>query len=314
MNIAILGGGSWGTALAVHLAGNKHSVKIWEFFADQAQEMQTQRQCKLLPNIAIPPNIFISSNMQDVLPNAELIILVVPSDKVESTIKNAKNYLTDQPIIICSKGFSNDGRLLSEIVKEQIKGEIYCLYGPTHAEEVGQGLFSGIVLAGGKGRRKLKKVFANDNLKVELSSDIIGVQISAALKNILAIFVGILEGLNLGDNAKAYVMTKGLEEIKKIGLALGAKKETFYGLAGIGDIIVTCTSEHSRNRFVGEQLGKGRRLDDVLTEMNMVAEGITTVKIAESFAEKFNLELPLIKGLHNILFKGTDPRTVLKEL
>jgi len=314
MNISILGGGSWGTALAVHLANNKNSLKIWEFFAEQAQEMQTQRKCKLLPHVTIPQKVFISSDLQEILHNTELVIIVVPSDKVESTIKNAKNYLDTQPIIICSKGFSSDGRLLSEVVQEQTPGEVYCLYGPTHAEEVGQGLFSGIVLAGGKDRRKLKKIFANDNLKVELSSDIIGVQVSAALKNILAVFIGVLDGMNLGDNAKAYVMTKGLNEIKTIGLAMGAKKETFYGLAGVGDMIVTCTSAHSRNRFVGLEIGKGRNLDEVLAEMKMVAEGITTIKVAEKFAEKYQLELPLIRGLCDILFKGTNPRNVLKQL
>ncbi|MBI2662072.1 NAD(P)-dependent glycerol-3-phosphate dehydrogenase [Candidatus Woesearchaeota archaeon] len=314
MNISILGGGSWGTALAVHLANNKHSIKVWEFFIEQAQEMQTQRKCKLLPHVIIPNNIFISSNIQEILHNTELVILVVPSDKVENTIKNAKTYLNNQPIIICSKGFSADGRLLSDVVKEQINGEVYCLYGPTHAEEVGQGLFSGIVLAGGKNKKKLKKVFASDNLKVELSSDIIGLQVSAALKNILAVFIGVLDGMNLGDNAKAYVMTKGLNEIKTIGLAMGAKKETFYGLAGVGDIIVTCTSAHSRNRFVGLEIGKGRNLDEVLVEMKMVAEGITTIKVAEKFAEKYHLELPLIRGLYDLLFKGKHPRNVLKDL
>lgn len=314
MNIAILGGGSWGTALAVHLAKNNNSVKVWEFFDEQAREMQEQRKCKLLPDVMIPSGVFISSSMQDVLVNAEAVVVVVPSDKVEGTIKKAKDFISEQPIILCSKGFSTDGRLLSEVVKEQVKGEVYCLYGPTHAEEVGRGMFSGLVLAGGKSRVKLRKAFANDTLKVELSDDVIGLQVAAALKNILAVFIGVLDGMKLGDNAKAYVMTKGLAEIRTIGIAMGARKETFYSLAGVGDMIVTCTSVHSRNRFVGTEIGKGRMLDEVLAEMKMVAEGITTIKVAEKFAEKYQLELPLIRGLYDILFKGKDPREVLREL
>lgn len=312
--IAILGGGSWGTALAIRLAKNNHTVKVWEFVETQAQEMQERRLCPLLPHAKLPQNIFVSHKMEEVLPESEIVFIVVPSDKVEITIENAARFLHHQSMIICSKGFSSQGGLLSEAVKAKVKGEVYCLYGPTHAEEVCLEKFSGIVLAGGKGKQKLKKMIESASFRVELSKDIVGVQVAAALKNILAIFIGVVDGMGLGDNTRAYIITKGLGEIQQVGLKMGAKKETFYGLAGIGDIMVTCNSVHSRNHYVGEQVGKGRKLDEVLAEMKMVAEGVTTLSHAVKIESKYGLKLPIINGLHKILFEGKGPEEVLKEI
>ena len=312
MKIAILGGGSWGTALAVHLARNNNDIKVWEFFEEQAQEMQEKRICKLLPEVKLPENIFVSHQMKDVLVDFELLLLVVPSNHVEKTIEEAKEFIENQAVVICSKGFGPDLKFLTDLVKERVSGEVYCLYGPTHAEEVCKEMYSGIVLAGGKGKEDIQKVFVSDNLKIDLTDDLIGVQVAAALKNILAVFVGVLDGMGLGDNAKAYIMTRGLEEIKNVGVALGAEEETFYGLAGIGDMIVTATSPHSRNRSVGVEVGKGRKLQTVIDEMPMVAEGVTTLKEAIGLKEKTGLELPLITGLYEILFYGKDPKEVLK--
>lgn len=316
MNIAIIGGGSWGSALAITLTKNDHRIKIWEFLKEQAEEMQKSRICKLLPDAPLSDAIFISHNIEEVLPESELVLLVVPSDKVEMTVARAKHLFSNQPVVICSKGFGEGLQLLSESVQKEVAGNVYCLYGPTHAEEVCKGLFSGIVLAGkaGKERQQIQEAFHSEVFNVEVSDDIVGVQLCAALKNILAVFVGVLDGKKLGDNAKAYVITKGLDEIKTIGLHLGAKEETFYGLAGIGDIIVTATSKHSRNRHVGEEVGKGRKLDDVLTEMKMVAEGVTALKKAIGFKEHLELHLPLIEGLHQILFEGKDVDEVLRNL
>ncbi|MEK6809965.1 MAG: NAD(P)H-dependent glycerol-3-phosphate dehydrogenase [Nanoarchaeota archaeon] len=316
MEIAIIGGGSWGSALAVTIAKNGHNIKVWEFFQEQAEEMQQKRVCKLLPDTRLPGNIFVSHKIEEVLPGSELILLVVPSDKVESTLSKAKHLFSNQPVVVCSKGFGEGLQLLSESVQKHTPGNVYCLYGPTHAEEVCQGLFSGIVLAGkeGKERKQIQKALHSPAFKIEVSDDIIGVQVCAALKNILAVFVGVLDGKKLGDNSKAYVITKGLDEIKKVGLALGAKEETFYGLAGIGDVIVTATSKHSRNRHVGEQVGKGRKLDDVLAEMKMVAEGVIALKKAIGFKEKLGLHLPLTEGLYKILFDGKDVEEVLMSL
>ncbi|MBI4980826.1 NAD(P)-dependent glycerol-3-phosphate dehydrogenase [Candidatus Woesearchaeota archaeon] len=321
MNISILGGGSWGTALAIHLARNNHKVKVWEFVAEQAQKMQEERICPLLPQEKLSENIFVSSKMEEVLPGSEVIFVAVPSDKVESSLSNAAPFIGEQPIVICSKGFGSDLRLLSDVAREKVKGEIYCLYGPTHAEEICKGVFSGIVLAGtGKYRLKLRKLLRSENLKVELSNDVIGVQVGAALKNLLAVFTGVIDGAGLGengglgDNTKAYIMTKGLDEIKQVGVAWGAKKPTFYGLAGLGDVIVTCTSIHSRNHYVGEQVGKGRKLDEVLTEMKMVAEGIIMLRNVPLLQEKLKLKLPIMSGLYQIMVEGKSVREVLNTI
>ncbi len=313
MNITILGGGSWGTALAIHLARKQHQVKVWEFFPEQAEEMQEKRVCRLLPEEKLPATITVSSQLGPVLSGSELVIVAVPSDKVESAIIAAQQFISRQPIILASKGFAAGARLLSEVVKEHVSGEIYCLYGPTHAEEVCRGQFSGIVLAGGKGKTKLKKEIESKDLKVELSNDIIGVQVAAALKNVIAVLVGIIEGKSLGDNARAYVMTKGLAEIKQLGRNWGARKETFYGLTGLGDLMVTCGSRHSRNFYVGKEVGKGRKLDQVLAEMNMVAEGVTTTKYIPELCRKFQIRLPLLEGTSAVLFEGKEIRAVLEE-
>jgi glycerol-3-phosphate dehydrogenase (NAD(P)+) len=313
MNIAILGGGSWGTALAVHLAKKKFNIKVWEFFEEQAKEMQEKRHCKLLPGANLPENIFVSSNMQEVLKDSELVLIVVPSDKVESTVVSARAYIQDKPIVICSKGFASDLRLLSDVVAEQVSGSVYCLYGPTHAEEVCKGIFSGIVLAG-EDTGGLKEVFESDVLKVDVTGDLIGVQVAAALKNILAVLNGILDGAGYGDNTSAYVLTKGLAEISQVGLHMDAHQETFYGLAGMGDVIVTCSSEHSRNRRVGFEIGKGRKLQEVLKEMNMVAEGVSTAKIMPQLVDKYELELPLLMGTYQILFENKDIKEILNLL
>ena len=314
MKIAILGGGSWGTALSVHLAKNNHKIKVWEFFEEQATEMQQKRVCKLLPEITLPKNIFVSSKMEEVLTDSELVLLVVPSDKAESTISNASKYLKKQPIIICSKGFAKGLKLLSGIIKQKTNNETYCLYGPTHAEEVCKGMFSCIVLAGGEGKEQLKQIIESKNLKVELSDDIIGIQVAATLKNIIAIFSGILSGLGMGSNLRAYIITKGMHEIKEVGLKMGAKEETFYGLAGIGDIIVTCFSKYSRNHYVGEQVGKGKKLKEVIDEMNMIAEGVVTVKLIPKLKTQFGLKLPLLTCVYDILIEGNDPKEVLKRI
>lgn len=314
MKIAILGGGSWGSALAVHLAKKKHDIKVWEFFAEQAQEMQEKRVCKLLPEVELPSNIFISCRMEEVLVDSELILLAVPSDHAKITLDEAKKFLKEQPIIICSKGFANGLHLISEVIKEQVNGEIFCLYGPTHAEEVCKGMFSGIMLAGRDGKQQLKSEIESDTLRVELCDDIIGVQVASALKNVLAIFIGALEGAGYGDNTKAYILTKGLHEIKEVGLAWGAEEETFYGLAGIGDIIVTCGSRHSRNFCTGRELGKGRKLDDVLREMKMVAEGVSTARFIGEIKEKFKLNLPILSGICKILFEGDSVDDVLRNM
>lgn len=308
MNIAILGGGSWGTALAIHLE-QKHSVKIWEFIEEQAKTMQEKRVCPIFPDAIIPGSIFISSNMKEILKDSELALIVVPSDKVEMTIRTASEYLSDQDIVICSKGFGSKQKLLSDVVKPYVRGGIFCLYGPTLAKEVAKHDLSGMVLAGKGDKSKLKLAIETINMRVETTDDIIGVQIGAALKNVVTIFVGIIEGLGLGDNTKAYVFTKGIKEIKDIGVALGAQPETFFGLTCMGDLIL-----NSRNRQLGIEIGRGKLLRDLLADSQHINEGIICIENAIKLKDKLNIETPLISGLYDILFNGESVDHVLSQV
>jgi len=313
MNISILGGGSWGLALSTHLV--KHNkVKIWEFFPDKALEMQVTRKSNYLPNAILAEGIEVSSNLEEVVKFGDIVIIAVPSDKVSATIEKCHNDIKFKPVIICSKGFSIDGRLLSEVAREYIQSDIYCLYGPTIADEVYKFMFTGIVLAGQTKNASLKKILEDDDLKVELSDDIIGVQIASTLKNILAIYVGMLDGMGLGENAKSYVITKGLQEMMEFGYALGASKQTFYSIAGIGDIITTCFSEKSRNRTFGEEIGKGKNMAQAMQEIPNVVEGVEALRITNKISGEKNIEMPLINGLYKVIFEDADPLELLHSL
>jgi len=314
MKIAVLGGGSWGSALAIHLAKKKYDVNIWEFFEEQAKSMQEKRCCPFLPKTKFPDNITVSSKMQEVIEGSDLVFLVVPSRVAEVTVKNAVNFIGKQPLIIATKGFSNGSKLLTDEVGKLIGNKIYCLFGPTHAEEVSLGMFSSIVLAGEGDKTNLQKTLESNEMKVELSDDIIGVQVSAALKNSIAILIGIINGSGLGDNAKAIAMTKGLAEIKQLGLKMGAKEETFYSLAGLGDLIVTCTSQHSRNFRFGKEIGKGNKVNDVLNQMKMEVEGLEVLKQVLLIEERNGIKLPLLHGTHDLIYNECSKNKIEKLL
>ncbi len=309
MKAAILGGGSFGTSLAISLNRQENQVKIWEFIKTQAEEMNRTRICPMLPDVIIPENIMISNNLEEVINDSEMMLIVVPSDKVEQTIITAKEYIRGQKIIICSKGFGDDQTYLSEVVSKHLNNDIYCLYGPTLAKELAQGEITGMVLAGNLGCETLKNDLESETLKIETTNDIIGTQTGAALKNVVTIFVGIAEGLNMGENTRAYIFTKGIAEIKKIGLAMGAEEETFLGLTCVGDLTL-----NSRNRKLGIEIGKGRKLEEVLKESNHVSEGVIAIKNAVKLAERLDLNIPLIQGLYAILFDNADPREIIKAI
>jgi glycerol-3-phosphate dehydrogenase (NAD(P)+) len=310
MKIAILGGGSWGLALASHFI-NKNEVSIWEFFEDKALEMEKTRLSPYLKGARLDDRISISSDIDKVILNRDIILMVVPSDKIVSTLEKCKNVGQKQTFIICSKGFTTDLQLLSDSAKKIISNDIYCLYGPTIAEEVYHNQFTGMVLAGPKKNIDIKEALEDENLIIELSDDIVGVQIGAALKNILAMSIGMLDGLGQGENAKSYFITKGLSEIIKLGLTFGAKEETFYGLAGIGDIITTCFSEKSRNRTFGQLIGEGKTMEQALSEMNNIVEGLAALKALNQISKQKGIDLPVLNGLYKIVFENEEPMSFL---
>lgn len=313
MNISILGGGRWALALATHFV-KKNSVKIWEFFPDKALAMQATRNSDYLTGGKIAEGIEISSNLEGVVKAGAVIVVAVPSDKVAVTLEKCQQYIDYKPVILCSKGFASDGRLLADVAGQYVRGEIYCMYGPTVADEVYKFQFTGVVLAGRTKNHSLQKALEDPDFKIELSDDIVGVQVASALNNILAIYIGMLDGMGQGENAKSYVITKGLNDFINFGVALGAKKETFNSIAGIGDIITTCYSSKSRNRSFGQQIGKGQNATTILSGAGDLVEGVSALKVVKSIADKNGIEVPLISGLYNVIFDNADPLTLMRSL
>ncbi|MBP9510655.1 MAG: NAD(P)H-dependent glycerol-3-phosphate dehydrogenase [Fusobacteriaceae bacterium] len=320
--IVVIGAGSWGTALSLTLAKNGHEIVLWEYDKAQAELLRTTRENKkYLGGITLPDNITVVSDEKELLHNAVMVVFSIPSQILRSVVKKFSNQITDEMVIVnTGKGIEiASGLRLSEVIKEEILGKfhknIVVLSGPTHAEEVALGLPTTIVAAGNhEVAKKVQEAFNNKTFRVYSNSDIIGVEIGAAVKNCLAIGAGIADGMGYGDNTKAALITRGLAEMIRYGVALGADEKTFTGLTGIGDLIVTCASKHSRNRYVGENLGKGKTMDEIMKNMVMVAEGVPTVKAVYESAQKYNIEMPIVKGIYEIIYNNGDAKEVVKEL
>ncbi len=321
MKISVIGSGSWGTTLAILLYDNGHNVKLWFRRKDLLEEVKKTRENHLyLPGVKIPDEILLTSDLNEALSDAEIIVLAVPTQYLRSVISNGdfKN-CKDKIFVNVSKGIENKTLMrVSEIVKDVLGvDENYCvLSGPSHAEEVSKRLPTAVVVASKNNDVAclVQNVFMNNYFRVYTSDDVIGVELGGALKNIIAIATGITDGIGFGDNTRASLMTRGIAEIVRLGVAMGAKLETFAGLSGIGDLIVTCTSRYSRNRYVGEQIGKGKKLDEVLKSMVMVAEGVWTTISAVELSKKFDIEMPITNAVYDILFNGKDPLKATSEL
>lgn len=274
MKISILGYGTFGSAIASRLVLKGHDILINEVL------------------------------------NSDIIFVATPSFRVREALVSHREYIKEQKIVICSKGFSEDGDLLSNVLEKEFpNNSVYFLYGPTLAEELAKGNFSAMVLAGVGDKDLLKKEIESDNLKIELSDDFIGAQVGATMKNVVTIFVGIAEGASLGQNTQAYIFTKGLEEIKKLGVALGANPCTFIGLTCLGDLTL-----HSRNRRIGVEIGKGRNVDEVVLEVKHTQEGLNTIKNSRKISEKIGIELPFVEILNSIIFEGLSVEEGIKKI
>jgi glycerol-3-phosphate dehydrogenase (NAD(P)+) len=321
MKICVLGGGSWGTSLAIHLKRAGHTPALWVF--DQAQAIQmakTRENPTFLPGAVLEPDILVTNSIEEAVNDAEGIAIVVPSQVVRATAANASPYVGKDVWVACAaKGLEDGTHLrLSEVLKENFKSKpsIAVLSGPSHAEEVLKKMPTTVVVASDESptASTVQTAFHWDYFRVYTATDLVGVELGGALKNVIAIAAGITDGLGLGDNAKAALMTRGLHEITRLGTALGAKSTTFAGLTGMGDLIVTCTSRHSRNRLLGEKLGKGASLKSALGEMVMVAEGANTARAALFLAQKVKVEVPIIEEVNQVLFNGKGAKDALKSL
>lgn len=318
-NIAIIGSGSWGVALAIHLAKIGNKVKIWSFAKDEADMINNEKKCKFLPEVKLPENIYCSLEYKEVIEGADMILHVTPSKFTRDTVKKYKEYVKEnQPIIICTKGFEKETLLtLDEVIKQELpNNKIAALAGPSHAEEVSVGIPTAMVIASEdeKLTDELQTVFMNKDMRVYTSTDIKGVEIGGGLKNIIAFCAGIATGLNLGDNTYAALLTRGLAEINRLGLAMGGQTQTFYGLTGLGDLIVTCGSEHSRNRKAGKLVGQGMNLEDVRKEVGMTIESIDNIDVAYELSKKYNLDTPIINAVYDVLYNGLNANEAVLKL
>jgi len=321
--IVVMGGGSWGTTLAILLAEKNYDVILWEYNLELSKKMEIERENKtFLKGRKFPDNLKITNEINGLLDDINYLVLSIPSQFLRNILSKVSDQISEDLIIVdTAKGIEiKTHERLSEIIKDEVNKKAYenlvVLSGPTHAEEVSKKKPAAIVAASRnkESAKKVQELFSTDYFRVYINDDIIGVELSGGLKNCIAIASGIVDGMELGDNTKSALITRGLREIVRFGTYFGAKQETFSGLAGIGDLITTCTSKHSRNRFVGEKLGKGKTLTEILNEMIMVAEGVPTVKAVYEIAKSKSIPMPIVESLYRVLYKEENPEKMIKEL
>ena len=322
MKISVLGAGSWGTTLACLLANNGNQVYLWEINKQAAEKLDKERIIPFIGGATIPENVVISSDL-NVIKETEAVLFVVPSHFLRSTVMSIKKLNIDlgkKLVISATKGIENETLLrVSQIIEEiypDTKDKIVALSGPSHAEEVSKQIPT-VVTSASKNEElavKVRDLFMNDYFRVYTQDDIVGVELGASLKNVFAVAGGIIDGLNFGDNTKAAIISRGLIELINLGVALGGKEKTFYGLSGVGDLMVTCFSKHSRNRNLGEMLAKGKTLEQAEKELKMVAEGVKTCMSAYQLGKKLNIDLPIINQVYEVLFNNKDAKKAVYDL
>ncbi|GEL76146.1 NAD(P)H-dependent glycerol-3-phosphate dehydrogenase [Tenuibacillus multivorans] len=321
--VAVIGAGSWGTALSIVLADHKHEVNVWSHRQEQVNEINERNtNQRYLPNIQLSEHIVAYSKMEEAVKGTDAVLLVVPTKAIREVSQQLKPFLDPNKMIIhASKGIEPEthkriSEMLEDELGEQVHQQLVVLSGPSHAEEVALRQPTTITATSYnlKMAELTQDLFMNENFRVYTNEDVLGVEIGGALKNIIALGAGISDGLGYGDNAKSALITRGLAEIARLGTSLDANPLTFAGLAGVGDLIVTCTSKHSRNWRAGNMLGKGYVLQDVLDQMGMVVEGVRTTKAAYQLSRKLNIDMPITEGLYELLFDEKEPKKVVDEL
>ena len=318
--VCVLGAGSWGSALALVLAKNGYDVSLWTRDKEQADSInKTKENTDYLPGVLFPNNIKVTTNIEDSVSNSKLIVLAVPSQAIRGISKQIKPFVKGEQILVdVAKGLEKGtGLRLSEVCREELPNNPYVtLSGPSHAEEVARDIPTTVVVASEdlEIAQKVQDIFMSPKFRVYTNPDIVGVELGGALKNIIAFGAGICDGLGLGDNAKAALMTRGIREISRLGVAMGANTSTFSGLSGIGDLIVTCTSMHSRNRRAGILIGQGKSLEETLKEVKMVVEGITATEVAYEVAKELNIDMPITNAIYSVLHGGCSADEVVMEL
>ena len=319
-NIGIIGAGSWGTALAWLLSNNGSRVTVWSVIEEEIQMLKEGREQKdKLPGVILPADMEFTTDLASAVEGKDMLVLAVPSPYTRSTAAKMAPYVkSGQKIINVAKRIEESTLMtLSEIIEEEIpQAETAVLSGPSHAEEVGKGIPTTIVV-GAKNRQTaefLQNLFMSPVFRVYISSDVMGIEIGAALKNVVALAAGMADGLGYGDNTKAALITRGIAEIARLGISMGGRIETFYGLTGIGDLIVTCASMHSRNRRAGILIGKGASMEEAMKEVKMVVEGVYSAKAGYALSQKYGVSMPIVEQVNRILFEGMPASDAVKEL
>ncbi len=318
--IGIIGAGSWGTAIAWLLTNNGHHVTMWSAIGSEIDMLSTEREHKdKLPGVKLQDSMSFTKDLKEAIEGKDLLVLAVPSIFTRNTAKQMKEFVKDgQKIVNVAKGIEENTLMtLSQIIEEEIPQAIVTVMsGPSHAEEVGKGMPTTIVVGAKKkaDAEYVQEIFNSNVFRVYTSPDVLGIELGAALKNVVALAAGMADGMGYGDNTKAALITRGNAEITRLGLAMGGRSETFAGLSGIGDLIVTCASVHSRNRKAGFLMGQGKTPDEAMAEVKMVVEGVYSAKAAIALSKKYNVEMPIVNQVEKILFEGRDTRDAMMEL
>lgn len=316
--IAVIGSGSWGVALSIHLAKLGNKIKLWSFAEDERDLINGEHKCKFLPNVDLPDGIECSNSYEEVIKDSDFIVHVTPSKFTRNIVKEYKQYVTNQPIVICSKGFEQSTLMtLDEVIKEEIpNAKIAVLSGPSHAEEVSIAIPTVLVVASEYDSvlKLVQDTFMSDKMRIYTSRDVKGVELGGALKNIIAFCAGVAAGMGLGDNTFAALITRGLSELARLGVSLGGQKDTFYGLSGLGDLIVTCLSDHSRNRRAGKLIGQGKTVEETRQEVGMTIESLDNIVVAHELGKIHNIEMPIVEAVYGILYNGLKPEEAVNAL
>lgn len=316
--ITVIGSGSWGVALSIHLANMGHTVKIWSFAQEEADLINNERKCKFLPEVTLPENITCFTSYEEALEDTDIILHVTPSKFVRNILKEYKQYIKEQPVVMCAKGFEKETlSTLDKIIEEEIPNKPYAvLSGPSHAEEVSRQIPTAMVVASKDQalQEEIRNIFMNEKMRIYTSSDVKGVELGGALKNIIAFCAGVAAELGLGDNSFAALITRGLTEMSRLGVKMGGNHDTFYGLTGLGDLIVTCLSEHSRNRKAGRLIGSGKTIEETRQIVGMTIESIDNIEVAYELSKIYEVDMPIVNTVYDVLYNGLNPKEAVKIL
>ena len=317
-NIAVVGSGSWGMALANHLAEMGNNVKVWSFTEEEKNLINNERKCMFIPDMVLDEKIYCSNDVVEVVKDADYIFHVTPSKVTRNVFKQYKDYVKDKPIVICSKGLENATlKTLDEVMLEELPtAKIAAFSGPSYATEVVKHIPTAIILASKHDDvlDEVSSLLMNEYMRIYKSRDVVGVEVGGALKNIIAFCAGICAELNFGTNAQSALITRGLAEITRLGEKMGADKNTFFGLSGLGDLILTCSSDESRNRRAGRLIGKGKTIEEAKKEIGMTIESVENIEVAKKLAEKYDVDMPIVNAAYDVLYNNLKPQDAVNKL